>query len=66
MRLTHKGKSIVVTPIKPELSALAKAKDVLDRIALVPCDQQQAAKLASESLAGILASFGVDAEEENR
>ncbi len=50
MQLKHEGRIIVVTLTKPEQAALAKAKDVLERIALVPCAEQEQAKAALEAL----------------
>lgn len=53
MRLLHQGRIIVVTLTKPEQAVLAKAKDVLERIALVPCAEQDRAKAALEALEGL-------------
>ena len=50
MQLKHKGKQVQVTLNVPERRALDKAKDLLETIALLPCDLQELAKTTAGSI----------------
>ncbi len=66
MRLAHTGKTILVTLTKPEQAALAKAKGILEGIALVPCAEQADAVAALEALEALAGLVPADESEEEQ
>ena len=50
MQLKHRGKQVQVTLTILELRNLAKAKELLETIALLPCEGQEAAKTTAMAL----------------
>lgn len=57
MRLKAFGQRVKVMLNRPELTRLAKAREVLENIAALPCDQQEAAKTTAASIAQLAESL---------
>ena len=57
MQLKHKGKQVQVFLHKPELARLANALDLLEDIAVLPCEQQELARSTAEALVALAKSM---------
>jgi len=57
MQLKHRGKQVQIFLHKPEQSRLAKAVDLLEDIAVLPCEQQELARTTAEALVTLVESM---------
>lgn len=57
MYLKHRGTKVQIFLHKPELRTLAKAKELLEKIAILPCDQKDQATAIAAGLSKLAAAL---------